>query len=152
CDGQVRLHRCSLSESNQLGFFREWRARGRRQLVFVHSVILPCRVFHGLFALAVLSHFWRSVENKLRRLRLMVPALFSNSKPSLSKNSPSLTQRSIHLPVHPPTSSSSHSGASLQKKGEHKLEISGTNRSLPANHRHRGEGLIPPHLVQTTHS
>ncbi|MEQ2278462.1 hypothetical protein XENORESO_018899 [Xenotaenia resolanae] len=56
----------------------------------------------------------------------MVPALFSNSKPSLSKNSPSLTQRSIHLPVHSPTSSSSHSGASPQKKGEHKLEIIGT--------------------------
>ncbi|MEQ2211956.1 hypothetical protein XENOCAPTIV_021805 [Xenoophorus captivus] len=56
----------------------------------------------------------------------MVPALFSNSKPSLLKNSPSLTQRTIHLPVHSPTSSSSHSGASPQKKGEHKLEIIGT--------------------------
>ncbi|KAK5615865.1 hypothetical protein CRENBAI_020868 [Crenichthys baileyi] len=39
CDGQVLLHRCSASESNQLGFFREWRARGRRQLAFVHSVV-----------------------------------------------------------------------------------------------------------------
>ncbi|MED6256058.1 hypothetical protein ATANTOWER_019029 [Ataeniobius toweri] len=57
----------------------------------------------------------------------MVPALFSNSKPSLLKNSPSLTQRSIHLPVHPPTSPSSHSGASSQKKGQHQLEITGTN-------------------------
>ncbi|MED6277157.1 hypothetical protein CHARACLAT_010470 [Characodon lateralis] len=49
CDGQVLLHRCSSSVSNQLGFFREWRARGRRQLDVVHSVIQPCRVFHGFF-------------------------------------------------------------------------------------------------------
>ncbi|MEQ2189903.1 hypothetical protein GOODEAATRI_030091 [Goodea atripinnis] len=39
CDGQVLLQRCSASESNQLGYFREWGARGRRQLVFVHSVV-----------------------------------------------------------------------------------------------------------------
>ncbi|MEQ2289920.1 hypothetical protein AMECASPLE_038164 [Ameca splendens] len=45
CDGQVLLHRCSSSGSNQLGFFREWRARRRRQPVVVHSVILPCQVF-----------------------------------------------------------------------------------------------------------
>ncbi|MEQ2298206.1 hypothetical protein AMECASPLE_002799 [Ameca splendens] len=57
----------------------------------------------------------------------MVPALFSNSKPSLSTNSPSLTQRSFHLPVHPPTSPLSHSGASPQKKEHHQLEITGTN-------------------------
>ncbi|MEQ2306145.1 hypothetical protein AMECASPLE_005114 [Ameca splendens] len=57
----------------------------------------------------------------------MVPALFSNSMPSLSKNSPSLTQRSIHLPVHSPTSPSSHSGASPQKKGQHQLEITGSS-------------------------
>ncbi|KAK5613496.1 hypothetical protein CRENBAI_021111 [Crenichthys baileyi] len=127
CDGQVLLHRCSSSVSNQLGFFREWRARGRRQLVVVHSVILLCRVFHGFFCTSSLESFLKECESsKSRRLRLMVPALFSNSKPSLSKNSPSPTQSSIHLPVHPPTSPSSHSGASPQKKG-HQLEITGTN-------------------------
>ncbi|MED6246322.1 hypothetical protein ATANTOWER_015897 [Ataeniobius toweri] len=62
-------------------------------------------------------------------------------------------QRSIHLPVHPPTSSSSHSGASPQKKRENtNWKLLELIRSLPAKHRHRGEGLIPPCLVQTTHS
>ncbi|MED6238701.1 hypothetical protein ATANTOWER_027931 [Ataeniobius toweri] len=64
-------------------------------------------------------------NSKLRRLRLIVPALFSNSKPSLPKNSPSRTQRIIHLPVHPPTSLSNHSGAPPRKKKNTKLEITG---------------------------
>ncbi|MEQ2313049.1 hypothetical protein AMECASPLE_037604 [Ameca splendens] len=101
---------------------------------------------------ASLESFLEECGNpKSRRLRLMVPALFSNSKPSLSKNSPSLTPRSIHLPVHPPTSSSSHSGALLQKMENTNWKLLELIRSLPANHTHRGEGLIPPRLVQTTH-
>ncbi|MEQ2244794.1 hypothetical protein ILYODFUR_020792 [Ilyodon furcidens] len=127
CDGQVLLHRCCSSVSNQLGFFREWRARGRHQSV-VHSVIQPCWVFHGFFCTSSLESFLKECESsKSRRVLLMVPALLSNSKPSLSKNSPSLTQRSIHLPVHPPTSPSSHRRDLLQKKGQHQLEITGTS-------------------------
>ncbi|MEQ2272380.1 hypothetical protein XENORESO_020787 [Xenotaenia resolanae] len=71
----------------------------------------------------------------------MVHVLFSNSKPSLSKNSPSLTQRSIHLAVHPPTSPSSHSGTSLQKKGT--TPIGDYWNKEPANPRLCGEGLTP---------
>ncbi|MED6235143.1 hypothetical protein ATANTOWER_017328 [Ataeniobius toweri] len=82
----------------------------------------------------------------------MVPALFSNSNPSLSKNLPSLTQRSIHLPVHPPTSSSSHSGASPQKKGEHKLEIIGTSLLTACQSQTPWRRTYSPRLVQTTHS
>ncbi|MEQ2281491.1 hypothetical protein AMECASPLE_030918 [Ameca splendens] len=67
-------------------FFREWRARGRRQLVVVHSVIQPRWVFHGFFCTSSLESFLMDCGNsKSRHLRLTVPALFSNSKPSLSK-------------------------------------------------------------------
>ncbi|MEQ2285043.1 hypothetical protein AMECASPLE_027842 [Ameca splendens] len=56
------------------------------------------------------------------------------------------TQRSIHLPVHPPSFASSRSGVfSPRKKGQfsnwRSQELVG---SLPANHRCCGEGLIPP--------
>ncbi|MEQ2257233.1 hypothetical protein ILYODFUR_032685, partial [Ilyodon furcidens] len=120
CDGQVLLHRCSSSVSNQLGFFREWRARGRRQLV-VHSVIQPRRVFHGFFCTSSLESFLKDYGNLWSLLYSPTPS------PASQRNSPSLTQRSIHLPVHTPTSPSSHSGASLQKKGQHQLEITGTS-------------------------
>ncbi|MED6268839.1 hypothetical protein CHARACLAT_026680 [Characodon lateralis] len=74
----------------------------------------------------------------------MVPALFFNSKPSLSKNSLSLTQGSIHLPVHPPMSPRVTAEIRCRKKDNTNWRLLEQACSQPANHSHCGEGLIPP--------
>ncbi|MEQ2301077.1 hypothetical protein AMECASPLE_032299 [Ameca splendens] len=129
CDGQVLLHRCSSSVSNQLGFFKEWRGRGRRQPVVVHSVILSCGVFHGVICTSLFKSFLKECGNsKTRGLRLMVLALFSNSKPSLSRR---LTKPNSeeHSPVCPPSNVPLKPQRSFAvERGQHLLEITGISR------------------------
>ncbi|MEQ2282304.1 hypothetical protein AMECASPLE_039125 [Ameca splendens] len=73
----------------------------------------------------------------------------------LSQGEPSdPTQRSIHLPVHPPSFTSSRSGVfSPRKKGQfsnwRSQELAG---SLPANQRRCGEGLSPLPPYPASHS
>ncbi|KAK5610250.1 hypothetical protein CRENBAI_008417 [Crenichthys baileyi] len=71
-------------------------------------------------------------EEGVSSLFTQCPALFSNSKPSLSKNSLSQTQRSIHRPAHPQVTAELR----RRKRDNTNWRLLEQARSQPANHRH----------------